>query len=197
MRSVPPLGLWGADFPTPHLAPFDNVPCGTLVLVSDRYCRQVCSRPGPASVPSARGPSCDSPRTDGFVPRSSALLTQQGGVAVSRLDGCGISLRRVLGTRLPDPFLGSPALPRPLPAAWGELGPALRGSEDSLLAVRSATGGDVNPTCRWALSRPLVPGGLGSRRATLLRATRCGLRTSLAADFRPARGSPDVTSLPS
>ena len=78
-----------------------------------------------------------------------------------RCDACWARVSRTL-------FLGSSARPRPLPAAWGELGPALRWSEDSLLAVRSATGGDVNPTCRWALSRPLVSGGHGSCRATSL-----------------------------
>ena len=126
-------------------------------------------------------------RRFGAVSFRSAPLTQRGGLAVSRLDGRGISLRRVLSTRLPDPFLGSSTLSRPLPADRGELGPALRGSEDSLLAVRSATGGDVNPTCRWALSRPLVSGGHGSF-ALHPCGLHAGLHTSLAADFRPARG---------
>jgi hypothetical protein len=62
-------------------------------LVSDRFSWQVAPGPGPASVLSARSLSCDALRTDGLAPTVlSASLTQQGGVAVSRLDGRGVSL---------------------------------------------------------------------------------------------------------
>jgi len=99
-------------------------------------------------------------------------LAQQGGVAVSRLDGRGISLLRRMTlittsqahrctcvtmkkiTRpYPDPFLGSAWLWRPLLAgpglAWVR---CLASDDDSLVARAGITGGDLNPTCLPSLS---------------------------------------------
>ena len=85
-------------------------------------------------------------------------LTQRGGLAVSRLDGRGISLEKhrvtgaspdaPRGASVPDPFLGSscvlPIVTDRLSRLWvRRIAP--RGG--SLLAKRCATGGDVNPDC--------------------------------------------------
>ena len=69
---------------------------GGLVPVSDRFFRRPGSRPGPASVRSARGPGLTpASRTDGCSrPSPPRALTQRGGMAGSRLDGRGISLER-------------------------------------------------------------------------------------------------------
>ena len=84
-------------------------------------------------------------------------------VAIVTVERCRSTIRRpvpqparpVRGSkpRLPDPFLGSFALPRPLPGGSCELGPTLRVSGNSLPAVRTATCGDVNPTCLMRRSR--------------------------------------------
>jgi hypothetical protein len=97
-------------------------------------------------------------------------LTQQGGMAVSRLDGRGISLfpariaRRTLSTacilrfvrfecavtriQSRTRFLGSSRFSRALPLEFSR--PWVRCIADrevSLLSVRHITGGDVNPDC--------------------------------------------------
>jgi hypothetical protein len=61
-----------------------------------------CFRPGPASVRSASCVSCDSHDTDGLIATVSAAIARPkwGGLAVSRLDGRGITLSRTLLPRI-------------------------------------------------------------------------------------------------
>jgi len=71
----------------------------------------------------------------------------------------GEAIRRafplLIASLFPDPFLGSRHTCRPLPADSQAMGPAHRQVEVSHLAVRCATGGDLNPDCRGLL-RPYI-----------------------------------------
>ena len=150
------------------------------VLVSDRFCRQPRSRAwarlGPLSVTSLLM-ALSHRRSAATV--SAAAATQRGGLAVSRLDGRGLSRRtdsrpgegaragsREETSRSRTLFLGSRDFCRPLPAVSVVLGPACRVSRVSHPAVRHATGGDINPDClagvfaprRVALSLAAGPG---------------------------------------
>jgi hypothetical protein len=96
------------------------------------------------------------PQTNGssrlFPPRR---LTQRGGLAVSRLDGRGISLEDGLLARLvPGPAPRIARLTRPgFPAAAACAGSDVpRQVEDFLLALRHTTGGDDNPHRSWAFA---------------------------------------------
>jgi hypothetical protein len=134
-------------------------------LVSGRFSLASGSGPGPASARSAWRMPCVTLHTDGSRRFVAPALAQQGGMAVSRLDGRGISLRPALAFLRPrisrTRFLGS---------AWrsGHYWPALawRGSDASChgrLSLRmlvSVTCGDLNPTCLLSFLSSLVSGGL-------------------------------------
>ncbi len=133
--------------------------------------------PGPASVHSAceiRGLFSQADGCIATVPPR--WHTQQGGVAVSRLDGRGFSHcdrrsadsaptsrhRHQRSFQSPRTLrLASSVSRSPLPGLPHGLGPVHRISRDSLPAVRCTTCGDSNPTCLlWSFFSPLVAGGL-------------------------------------
>jgi hypothetical protein len=74
----------------------------------------------------------------------------------------GFPTGRLWDFALPDPFSSSAALPHPLPGESCHLGPTHRLSEDSLLAGRCITRGDVNPTCHGLLE-PISFGWPGNK----------------------------------
>lgn len=91
---------------------------------SSRFCWQLLLRLGPPRLTQHKAAPCVAALHRRFMPTClSASLAQQGGVAVSRLDGCGVSLRITslscgrsprhrqqaggLNDLLPDPFLES------------------------------------------------------------------------------------------
>ena len=138
------------------------------VLVSDRFFRQPRSRAwarlGPLSVTALLKASSHR-RSAATV--SAAAATQRGGMAVSRLDGRGLSRRAdsrpderaITGSREETSrsrtlFLGSRVFRRPLPAGSFALGPACRLSRVSHPAMRHATGGDNNPDCLVGVFAP-------------------------------------------
>lgn len=126
-------------------------------LASDRFCSDLLptrARLGPLSTLLLLRVL----RTDGIAATvSAAAAAQWGGVAVSRLEGRGVSLRERRKVRpprggftiprflLPDPFLGSGASHQPLPAGSNALGPTCRMSGVFRPAVRHITGGGNNP----------------------------------------------------
>ena len=112
-------------------------------------------------------------------------LAQQGGLAVSRLDGRGFSLRvqplwhlcLENRTLFRSPFLGSANSSPNITAGANLLGRMPRLKEEFLLAwPLSTTGGDLNPTC-LELFGSLVSGGLIAGRRSR-RTRNCLLRTA-------------------
>ena len=143
-------------------------------------------------------------RTDGgsrhFWPRP---LAQQGGLAVSRLDGRGCRYERQAfrGTPVPSP---GPA-PRiattclPLPAACGLLGPMCRWPGISLSRRVTSRTATLTRIVRTAFLRPFVSGGLVAGRRlppcppSLLRtvnAQEAGLRIRSLFQFRRSLSCP-------
>jgi hypothetical protein len=136
----------------------------TQTVVRESFSRPLTQMGWRSGFPTGRPWDFALDRNDASDPHASGL----GPIRTNRTSRCS----------LPDPFLGSRALDHTSVRHSGPLGPTLRVARNSLPRCDSVatnqtlrpdpqlprvTGGDSNPTCHWALSSPLVSGGLRRR----------------------------------